>query len=65
MVQNEVKHFLIQMDMTFWSPRALLLTTLRRKVGQKENAFGSQVEEERMRVQRNRFDLEFDLKEAC
>lgn len=51
--------------MIFWSPLALLLTTLRRKVGQKENAFGKQVEEEKMGVQRNGFDLELELKEAC
>lgn len=65
LVQNEVKHFLIEMDMTFWSPVALLLTTLSRKVGQKDNAVGKQVEEERVRVQRNGFDLELELKEAC
>lgn len=66
MGQNKIKHFfLIEMDMTFWSPLALLLTTLRREVGQKENAFGKQIEERRMRVQRNGFDLELELKEAC
>lgn len=65
MVQNKVKHFLIEMDITFRSPFALLLTTLRRKVGQKDNVFGKQVVEDKVRVQRNGFDLELELKEAC